>query len=149
MEVLGQAQHVSADTVAKSARSRTGAVSTQAIYNVLNDLVSVGLVHRIEPSGSPALYELSTRRHPPSPHVPGECGRSSTSPASTAWTPASCRRRSTVSQTSKADIVFWGTCRNAEQDPTDQPTDEGLLQMSTDTVTEVVGDGMPRIGDPT
>ena len=60
LQVLADHSHVPADMVASAARGRVGAVSTQGIYNVLTDLVAAGLVHRIEPAGSPALYELSS-----------------------------------------------------------------------------------------
>jgi Fur family transcriptional regulator, stress-responsive regulator len=38
-------------------RGRLDSVSTQAIYDVLSALARAGLARRIEPAGSPALYE--------------------------------------------------------------------------------------------
>lgn len=59
LEVLDHGSHLPADAVVEGVRSRAGSASTQGVYNVLADLVAAGLVHRIEPAGSPALYELS------------------------------------------------------------------------------------------
>ena len=50
--------HADTDTVIRSVRTELGSVSPQAIYNVLAAFVDAGLVRRIEPAGSVALYEL-------------------------------------------------------------------------------------------
>ena len=57
LEVLADRPHVDADTVARAVRDRLGAVSTQAVYDVLAALCRTGLVRRIEPAGSAALFE--------------------------------------------------------------------------------------------
>lgn len=49
--------HSDADAVAALVRSDVGPVSTQAVYDVLRACVNAGLLRRIEPAGSPALYE--------------------------------------------------------------------------------------------
>lgn len=49
--------HIDADTVADVVRDRLGAVSTQAVYDALSLFTRLGLVRRIKPSGSSALYE--------------------------------------------------------------------------------------------
>ena len=38
-------------------RRRVGAVSTQAVYNVLRVLTGAGLIRRIEPADSPMRFE--------------------------------------------------------------------------------------------
>lgn len=50
--------HAGTETVLRCVRAELGTVSTQAVYNVLAALVQAGLVRRIEPAGSVALYEL-------------------------------------------------------------------------------------------
>jgi len=52
--------HAAADDIAAAARRQLGAVSTAAIYDVLNALTAADLVRRIEPAGSPARYETRT-----------------------------------------------------------------------------------------
>lgn len=49
--------HPDADTVAQHVRASLGAVSTQAVYDVLHALTDAGLVRRIEPAGSSARFE--------------------------------------------------------------------------------------------
>jgi Fur family ferric uptake transcriptional regulator len=48
--------HVTADAVAETVRAEMGAISLQAVYDVLGVLVDVGLVRRIQPAGSPARF---------------------------------------------------------------------------------------------
>lgn len=58
IEALGRQPHADVDSIADAARAELGAVSTQAIYDVLRAFSTVGLVRRIEPAGSPARFEL-------------------------------------------------------------------------------------------
>lgn len=57
LHVLDAHSHVDAETVARHVRAQLGSVSTQAVYDVLNALVEARLARRIEPAGSPVLYE--------------------------------------------------------------------------------------------
>ena len=58
MLALQARPHTDTDTVIRAVREGLGSVSPQAVYNVLAALVDAGLVRRIEPAGSPALYEV-------------------------------------------------------------------------------------------
>ena len=49
--------HCSADDVAEEVRAEIGAISRQAVYDALGTLVETGLLRRIQPAGSRALYE--------------------------------------------------------------------------------------------
>ncbi|WP_127794695.1 Fur family transcriptional regulator [Agromyces sp. LHK192] len=49
--------HLDAETVHERVVSEQPGVSLQSIYNVLGALTDAGLLRRIEPAGSPALYE--------------------------------------------------------------------------------------------
>ena len=55
---LAEHPHADTDTIAAAARAALGAVSTQAVYDVLRALSDAGLARRIEPAGSPARFEL-------------------------------------------------------------------------------------------
>lgn len=57
LTVVRDSPHTDADRVARIVRDRLGAVSTQAIYDALTLFTRLGLVRRIKPSGSSALYE--------------------------------------------------------------------------------------------
>src|SRR5215210_5277522 len=49
--------HSTADDIDKIVRTDLGAVSRQAVYDVLGALTEKGLLRRIQPAGSPARYE--------------------------------------------------------------------------------------------
>jgi Fur family ferric uptake transcriptional regulator len=50
-------KHVSADVIATTVRSDIGSISRQSVYDTLTLLVTAGLVRKIQPVGSPALFE--------------------------------------------------------------------------------------------
>ncbi len=56
--VLSRRPHADTDTVIRQVRDELGSASPQAVYNALSAFVEAGLVRRIEPAGSVALYEL-------------------------------------------------------------------------------------------
>ena len=49
--------HPDVEQILSRTRERIGAVSVQAVYDVLDALAKAGLVRRVEPAGSPARYE--------------------------------------------------------------------------------------------
>ena len=57
LEALGPGDHLEVDQIGHRARARLGSLSTQAVYDVLRALGIAGLVRRVEPAGSPALFE--------------------------------------------------------------------------------------------
>jgi Fur family transcriptional regulator, stress-responsive regulator len=50
--------HLSAEAIIMAVRTHLRGSAVQTIYNVLNRLTDAGILRRIEPAGSPALYEL-------------------------------------------------------------------------------------------
>src|SRR5258705_1067076 len=57
LEVLDTGGHFEVEEVASKVRERLDSVSTQAVYDVLGAPARARLARRIEPAGSPALYE--------------------------------------------------------------------------------------------
>jgi Fe2+ or Zn2+ uptake regulation protein len=57
LETLRGQSHVAADVVADGSRRRLGTLSTQAVYDTLHTFTAVGLIRRIDPAGSAAVYE--------------------------------------------------------------------------------------------
>jgi Fur family ferric uptake transcriptional regulator len=57
LSVVYDRPHADTDSILGVARERIGAVSHQAVYNVLRALTDAGLVRRIELPGSVARYE--------------------------------------------------------------------------------------------
>ena len=116
LEVLAEQRHVSAQMVAAAARDRAGAVSTQGIYNVLTDLTAAGLVHRIEPAGSPALYELSEEgiHH----HlICRDCGLVMDLACEHGTADCLLPPQTHGFSGLEAEIVFWGTCPECQASP--------------------------------
>jgi len=58
LDALARRSHADTDTVIGEVKKVLGAVSSQAVYNVLAAFVDAGIARRIEPAGSAALYEL-------------------------------------------------------------------------------------------
>lgn len=58
LEVVDAHQHCDATTVFTHSLAQLENVSRQAIYDCLNILTDAGLVRRIQPAGSVALYEI-------------------------------------------------------------------------------------------
>ena len=57
MEAVHAHPHADTETIFGAVRADLPEVSRQAVYDVLNALTAVGLVRRIQPSGSVARYE--------------------------------------------------------------------------------------------
>ncbi|MFE7750212.1 Fur family transcriptional regulator [Streptomyces sp. NPDC057428] len=60
LSAVHEAPHADVSTLLTLVRERIGAVSTQAVYDVLKTLVDAGLARRIDLPGSPARYEGQT-----------------------------------------------------------------------------------------
>lgn len=120
LNVLVEHPHAAVDLIAKKVRATLGTVSNQAVYDVLAACVDVGLVRRIEPAGSPALFETRTgdNHH----HlVCRACGRTTDVDCATGDRP--CLTPSDVAGYSldEAEVVFWGLCANCQPKPQPAP----------------------------
>ncbi len=86
-----------------------GAVSTQAIYDVLNALTEAGLVRRIEPAGHPALFE--TRTDDNHHHlVCRECGAIEDVDCATDKRPCLDAADDHGFAIDEAEVIYWGIC---------------------------------------
>ncbi|HEY9563791.1 MAG TPA: Fur family transcriptional regulator [Nocardioides sp.] len=101
--------HADADTIARAARTDLGAVSTQAVYDVLRVLSEVGLVRRIEPAGSPARFEVRVgdNHH----HVVcRQCGDIADVDCAVGHTPCLTASDDNGFVIDEAEVTYWGTC---------------------------------------
>ena len=57
LRAVSACPHGTAETIAEGVRTDIGAISKQAVYDALGILAEKGIVRRIQPAGSPALYE--------------------------------------------------------------------------------------------
>lgn len=120
LEWLAEHPHSTVDQIGRGARERSGAVSTQAIYDVLLACARTGLVRWIEPAGHPARYE---RRTGDNHHhfVCRVCGCiddiDCVSGAAPCMEPGEDRGNSLE----EAEVMFWGVCRQCSAGVADRP----------------------------
>lgn len=108
--------HSDTDTVIRAVRENLGSVSPQAVYNVLAALVGVGLVRRIQPAGSPALYEVrvgDNHHH----IVCRRCGATADVDCAVGKRPCLTPSESRGYALDEAEVTFWGLCPRC-QSPT-------------------------------
>ena len=119
LTVLGvlaeQRGHHDVGTVTALARERLGTLSTQAAYDVLHALAEAGLARRIQPAGSPALFEIrvgDNHHH----LVCRACGRVEDVDCVVGEAP--CLEPSTngAYRVDEAEVTFWGMCTDCSSD---------------------------------
>jgi Fur family ferric uptake transcriptional regulator len=100
---------MTADAVAKTVRAELGAISLQAVYDVLGVLGDAGLVRRIQPAGSAARFEarVSDNHH----HVICRvCGRTADVDCSVGSAPCLTAVDDMGYEIDEAEVIYWGRC---------------------------------------
>ncbi len=106
--VSGQ-PHITADGVAEVANAEIGAISRQAVYDALGALVDKRLLRRIQPSGSPALYE--TRVGDNHHHlICRVCGAVVDVDCAVGASPCLTPAQDMAYEIDEAEVVYWGRC---------------------------------------
>lgn len=106
--------HPDAAAIAKAARRGAGSISTQAVYNALEVLTGAGLIRRIEPAGSPALYE--TRVGDNHHHlVCRSCRATADVDCVVGHGPCLKPSASHGFVVDEAEVTFWGLCRRCSR----------------------------------
>lgn len=103
--------HGATDSIARIVRERLGAVSDQAVYDVLRALTAAGLVRRIEPAGSVARYEarVGDNHH----HVIcRSCGAIADVDCAVGSAPCLTASDDAGFAIDEAEVVYWGRCQN-------------------------------------
>jgi len=107
--------HVTVDQVAERARGRIGALSTQAVYDIMGILHRAGIVRRIAPAGSPSLFE--TRVGDNHHHlVCRDCGKTVDVDCVTGTAPCLTPASTAGFEIDEAEITFWGRCPACKTD---------------------------------
>lgn len=109
MKAVSEHPHTTADGVAEAAREQIGAISRQSVYDTLSLLVEQGLVRRIQPPGSPALYEdRSGDNH----HhlICRDCGHLVDVPCAVGAAPCLTAPENHGFVIDEADVAYWGRC---------------------------------------
>ena len=101
--------HLDTDAIISLVRRDLGAVSHQAVYDVLRALTTAGLVRRIQPTGSVARYE--TRVGDNHHHVVcRSCGAIADVDCATGATPCLTASDDHGFTIDEAEVVYWGRC---------------------------------------
>ena len=109
MRAVSSVPHSTADVIAEDVRVHIGAISRQAVYNVLGVLADKGLIRRIQPAGSPALYEdrVGDNHH----HIIcRDCESVADVDCAIGDTPCLTASNNSGYLIDEAEVIFWGTC---------------------------------------
>jgi Fur family ferric uptake transcriptional regulator len=116
LAALGEHPHADVETIAAAARQRLGALSTQAVYDILKALSDAGLVRRIEPAGHPARFE--TRVGDNHHHVVcRDCGATADVDCATGSAPCLDPMSAAGFVIDEAEVTYWGRCPNCQSRP--------------------------------
>jgi Fe2+ or Zn2+ uptake regulation protein len=109
LSVVHDHPHADTDSITDAARQQFGGVSHQAVYDVLRTLTDVGLVRRIQPTGSVARYEarVGDNHH----HVVcRSCGAISDVDCAVGASPCLTASDDAGYEIDEAEVIYWGRC---------------------------------------
>lgn len=121
LNALAGHPHAETDTLIRLVREELGSVSPQAVYNVLAAFVEAGLVRRIEPAGSVALYELrvADNHH----HVVcRRCGSVQDVDCAVGKRPCLTPSDTHGYVLDEAEVTYWGLCPTCQPAPSTSKT---------------------------
>ena len=123
------APHSDADTLWRMMRAQLPTTSVQSVHNVLGDLTAAGLLRRIEPAGSAALYE---RRIGDNHHhvVCSSCGAVADIDCLHGDAPCLTPGDTAGYSIQHAEVTFWGVCAHCQK-LTELSTTEPLQKETT------------------
>jgi Fur family ferric uptake transcriptional regulator len=101
--------HADTDSIIGAVRDDLGAVSHQAVYDVLRSLTTAGLVRRIQPSGSVARYEarVGDNHHHA---VCRSCGAIADVDCAVGEAPCLTSSDDQGFSIDEAEVTYWGVC---------------------------------------
>jgi len=123
LQVVSDQPHSSADGIAERVRARIGAISRQAVYDALGTLVDKGLLRRIQPAGSPALYETRVRDN----HhhlICRSCGKTVDVDCAVGSAPCLTAADNAGFRIEEAEVIYWGTCPECLVHESPQPKNQ-------------------------
>ena len=108
--------HCTADDIVEVVRAEIGAISRQAVYDALGILSGKGILRRIQPAGSSALYEdrIGDNHH----HlICRTCGDTVDIDCSVGISPCLNAVNDFGYTIDEAEVIYWGTCPNCLATP--------------------------------
>ncbi|MBA2810033.1 MULTISPECIES: Fur family transcriptional regulator [Streptomyces] len=109
LETVRDGDHLDVEAIAAGVRERVGHISLQAVYEALHALTTASLVRRIEPPGSPALFEgrVGDNHH----HlVCRSCGVVADVDCAVGHTPCLTAADDRGFSIDEAEVIYWGVC---------------------------------------
>jgi Fur family ferric uptake transcriptional regulator len=109
LEAVRDGDHLGAESIASEVRGRVGHISVQAVYEGLHALTAAGLIRRLEPPGSPALYEgrVGDNHH----HlVCRSCGTVADVDCAVGHAPCLTASDDRGFAVDEAEVIYWGLC---------------------------------------
>ncbi|MEO5837656.1 MAG: Fur family transcriptional regulator [Acidimicrobiales bacterium] len=109
LRAMSRQPHATADDIEKIVRSEIGAVSRQAVYDVLAVLTDKGLLRRIQPAGSPARYEdrVGDNHH----HlICRTCNQMVDVDCAVGDAPCLTPANDSGYEVDEAEVIYWGQC---------------------------------------
>ncbi|WP_334151051.1 Fur family transcriptional regulator [Microbacterium sp.] len=113
LEALDSMAHTDAERVFRAVSGVLPTTSIQSVHNILTDLTTAGLIRRIEPAGSAALYE---RRTDDNHHhiVCTSCGAVGDVDCVTGDAPCLTPSDAGGFTVQTAEVTFWGLCPSCQ-----------------------------------
>ncbi|MFF9803608.1 Fur family transcriptional regulator [Streptomyces coeruleorubidus] len=109
LEAVRDGDHLGAEAIASEVRGRVGHISVQAVYEGLHALTAAGLIRRLDPPGSPALYEgrVGDNHH----HlVCRSCGTVADVDCAVGHAPCLTASDDRGFAVDEAEVIYWGLC---------------------------------------
>jgi len=109
LKAVSSRPHSTADDIDKAVRAELGAVSRQAVYDVLGILTEKNLLRRIQPARSPARYEdrVGDNHHQ---LICRTCSRMVDVDCAVGYTPCLTAADDSAYEIDEAEVIFWGRC---------------------------------------
>ena len=116
LRAVSKHPHATADEITVGARALLGTISHQSVYNVLNVLTDKGIIRRIQPADSAALYEdrIGDNHH----HlVCRSCGKTEDVCCAVGEAPCLHAHDHHGFKIDEAEVIYCGTCPACQQKP--------------------------------
>ena len=101
--------HLTAEDLVEVVKADIGAISQRAVYDAVGVLVDMGLLRRIQPSGSAARYEdrVGDNHH----HlICRTCGQTVDIDCAVGDTPCLTAADDAGYEIDEAEVIYWGRC---------------------------------------
>ena len=106
--------HLTTEELVEFVRADIGVVSRRAVYDAVGVLADMGLLRRIQPSGSPARYEdrVGDNHH----HlICRSCGEMVDVDCALGLTPCLTAADDAGYDIDEAEVIYWGRCPTCRQ----------------------------------